>query len=263
MVEAFFPVDAPVGAVTLRRTQPLDAEGDSAQAGVDDADRVTLTVNGTTTAFQPDPDHPGRYVPEDSLVLETGDTYVFEAEWRGQTATAEGTAPPPIQVDDVQLSIPSAPIEAVDVGDARRDSLDIPAEEIYIYPIEVQMAWERPAPATDHWIHTQLRTDDPQEIGVVDLFLQPEEVFPEQDASGTGNGGQWNGVYAVSVEDEGDALPAHQLRVALVRGDDAYAAFASTRGDPDRREPQSNVSGALGVASAVAVDTIQVEVEAP
>jgi hypothetical protein len=47
-----------------------------------------------------------------------------------------------------------------------------------------------------------------------------------------------------------------------VRGDTAFAAFAQTRTDPDRREPISNVEGGLGVAVAVSVDSLVRAVEA-
>jgi hypothetical protein len=46
-----------------------------------------------------------------------------------------------------------------------------------------------------------------------------------------------------------------------VRGDTAFASFAQTRTDPDRREPLSNVDGALGVALGVAVDSLSRVVE--
>jgi hypothetical protein len=56
-------------------------------------------------------------------------------------------------------------------------------------------------------------------------------------------------------------LPRHNLTTALVRGDTAFAAFAQTRTDPDRREPISNVDGALGIATAVSVDSLVRSVE--
>jgi hypothetical protein len=56
-------------------------------------------------------------------------------------------------------------------------------------------------------------------------------------------------------------LPPHTLTTALVRGDTAFASFAQTRTDPDRREPLSNVRGALGVALGVAVDSIARTIE--
>ena len=259
VVEAFLPVGEPVETVTLRRTQSIGT-ADSLQAPVDDA-TVTLRVNGEAVPFAPT-DAPGQYAPERTVELAAGDAYTFEAEWRGETARAEGTAPPPISVDDTQFSMPdNAPVEAVDVREPRRDSLDIPAEEGYIYPLDVTLAWDNADAPDEHWIHTQLQTSGRDEAGVVvDLFLQPEEVFPENEAAGDLDRSTWTGVYAVPVDTSDSPLPEHQLRVALIRGGDEYASFASTRDDPDRREPQSNINGALGIVAAVAVDTLRMDV---
>jgi hypothetical protein len=51
------------------------------------------------------------------------------------------------------------------------------------------------------------------------------------------------------------------MRVSLVRSNASYAAFASSRRDPDRREPISNVRGAVGIAAGVAVDSVRITVD--
>jgi hypothetical protein len=114
-------------------------------------------------------------------------------------------------------------------------------------------------------VRAQLRPDaDPFPSEVVDFFLEPAEIRREDQFAKTEGRLQWKGVYAVPVDSSDAPLPPHNLTTSLVRGDTAFASFAQTRTDPDRREPVSNVDGALGVALGVSVDslarTIQPEV---
>jgi hypothetical protein len=160
----------------------------------------------------------------------------------------------------------------VQLDSLRRDSLDLPAEQAFIFPVDATLTWTPPpgdgaprdgAPAdSTRWIRALLDPFDPFQSTLVDFFLQPEAIFREVEATpAPGGGRQWQGVYAVSADSADAPLPRHRLRVALVRGDSAYAAFAASRNDPDRREPVSNVTGGLGIATAVALDTLTVTVE--
>jgi hypothetical protein len=191
----------------------------------------------------------------------------LEAHWQGDTARARGQTPPPIDVSEVCVDVPDAPSRAVQVDSLRRDSLDIPADLGYIYPIDVAVRWENQLSIsgadTTYWVRAQLRPDTTQfSSEVVEVFLQPADIRREDGFAQRTGRYQWRGVYAVSVDSATAPLPRHNLTTALVRGDTAFASFAQTRTDPDRREPISNVDGGLGIATAVSVDSLVRTVEA-
>lgn len=267
VVEAFFVSEEPLGPIMLRTTRPLAASEADDTAAATGAE-VTLELDGQHVTYRPVDGAPGRYAPDTSVTVATGDSFTLTARWEGQTATASGTVPRPIVIEETQVAVPDTPVEAILVDSLRRDSLDIPAEQGFIYPIEVTVSWAADfpevGPDSAYWMRTQLRPYESVESGsrVVNFFLQPEEVFRERAVHRSGDRRQWTGVYAVPVEEEDEPLPSHELRVALIRGDSAYAAFATSRSDPERREPISNVRGAVGIATAIALDSVRVQVGA-
>lgn len=260
VVEAFLKTGEELPTITLRHTRPVGAPGDSVSEGAMGAD-VQLHLDETRISYVPADDRPGRYVPDttDGSVSE-GVDWELTAEWQGETARASGTTPPPIEVTQVCVDVPETPVEAVHIDSLRRDSLDIPAEQGYIYPVDVTVRWPAAELASDvdtsHWVRAQLpaATFSSEFIG---LFLQPAEVRREDQFEQQRDERQWQGVYAVPVEDEEDPLPRHRLTVALTRGDSSFAAFARSRTDPERRDPISNVEGGIGIATAVAVDSMK------
>ncbi len=266
VVEAFLETGRPLPPVNLRRTRPLRPPSDSLHDAASDG-RVVLTLDGDSIPYEESSRVSGRYEP----VVDTGTvparvSWTLEAHWKGDTAWARGRTPPSIDVSEVCVDVPDAPARAIQVDSLRRDSLDIPADLGYIYPIDVAVRWEGQRPTTEAdtsaWVRAQLRPDTTQiESGVVEVFLQSAEVRREDEFVQWTDGRQWRGVYAVSVHSATAPLPAHNLTTALVRGDTAFASFAQTRTDPDRREPISNVDGGLGVAAAVSIDSLVRTVE--
>ena len=263
VVEAFFQTGEPLGPVTLRTTRPLDpSDGDSTAPAA--GATVTLRLDGQSIAYRASADQPGRYVPETEMAVPPRVDFSLTVRWKGQTGTADGRTPPPIAIETAQVDVPDEPVQAILVDSLRRDSLDIPAEQGHIYPIEVSVTWRADVAETDadstYWIRAQLQPYTTFSSRVVDFFLQPEEVFRERTMKQDGPRRRWTGVYAVPVEGASDLLPRHRVRVSLVRGGPAYAAFAASRDDPDLREPISNVRGAVGIAAAVALDSVRIDV---
>lgn len=262
VVEAFMRSGEPLDTLVLRQTLPLAARSEGAAEGAD----VRVRIGGERVSYRAVGHAPGRYVPERRLVAAPHASFAIRVEWNGQTATAEGRLPAPIRLDTAVVRVPNAPVRTVLLDSLRRDSLDVPAEQGYIYPIEVDLRWTAPVtdPAeTESWIQTRLRPFDPFSSRVIDFFLQPEDVFREHTAAfgsgvsgshGTGRKRYWTGVYALPVDSAAAPLPRHRLRVGLVRGDSTYARFARTQGVPDQREPLGTVRGALGIVAGVAVD---------
>ena len=264
VVETFLETGQPLPVVELRRTRPLTVpSGDSAEGAVGAS--VVLEVDGTPYAYE-SAGRPGRYEPPTAAPVPPDVPWRLAVQWEDTTARAWGRTPASIAVTEVCVGASEAPVRAVQVDSLRRDSLDIPADVGYIYPVDVTVRWEGNGPAsapdTSTWVRAQLRPDaTPFPSEVVEFFLQPAEIRREDAYPRRGATARWRGVYAVPVDSSTAPLPRHSLTTALVRGDTAFAAFAQTRTDPERREPISNVDGALGIATAVSVDSLVRSVE--
>jgi hypothetical protein len=256
VVEAFLETGRPLSVLTLRQTQSLSSP-DSLEAPATGAE-VTLVLGDEAVSYTEAA--PGRYAPDTSLVVPPQTSWRLTVRRNGTTARAEGTTPPPVGVQEVCVDVPDDPVRAVQVDSLRRDSLDVPADQGYLYPIDVTVQWANPSPAVaaTYWVRAQLRPDAssfPSEV--VEFFLEPAVIQREDRFDRRADARQWEGVYAVPVDSSEAPLPEHDLTTALVRGDTAFASFAQTRTDPDRREPLSNVDGALGVALAISVDSLK------
>lgn len=264
VVEAFLVTERALPTITLRQTRPLDAPGTPQERVVQGAS-VELALDGQTIPYE-EKSRAGRYMPTESpAAVPAGVPWRLTVEWRDETARAQGRTPPPIDLGEICVEVPSSPVEAVIVDSLRRDSLDIPAEQSYLYPVEVSLEWAAGAlpPGTDttHWVRPQLSPDTTESSSrVVNFFLEPVDVRREDQFRRRDGQRVWRGVYGVPVEDSTSALPPHDLTVTVTRGDTAFAAFARSRDDPERREPISNVDGGLGIATAVAIDSVRTAV---
>lgn len=265
VVETFLETGKPLPNVILRETRDVDnpaTDTEDAAAGA----RVTLVLDGDSIAYEPHPDVPGHYRPvQPPPTVPEGVAFQLDVRWNVARARAQGRTPPRIGIHDVCLSVPHEPVEAILVDSVRRDSLDIPAQEGFLYPIDVTVTWDQEPEAVDtsYWVRAQLRPSTSLQSGgrVVDFFLQPAAVRREVQFQASGDRHQWTGVYAVPVDSAETPLPKHALTVDLVRGDDAFADFATSRTDPERRAPISNIDGALGIATAIALDSLRHVIE--
>lgn len=275
VAEAFLTTGDSTPHLRLSRTRPLDAPlpPDGAGSALTDA-TVTLTVDGTAYPFTP-AGGTGRYTASTAVPLQPESRFSFEAQWNGQTATAEGTLPPPVTLDSFRVNVPEAPIQAVlfdsvfvdptQLDSLQLDSLRTGAADGFAYPIEVQLWWTEPAERA-YWVRTRLRPAIAGGSSLGDFFLRPEQVQQEADAACPAAEDclppvrSWIGVYGVPVDDSNAPLPSHSVQLALIRGDEPYARFAATRDDPSRREPVSNVEGGLGIVTGIALDTVRVQV---
>lgn len=259
VVEAFVETGRPLPTVILRQTRPLQVSNEGLRDAASNG-QVVLYLDGRRIPYRESSETPGQYIPESDSLVAAQVPWRLTARWNGETARADGRTPSPIRISEICLDVPESPSEAVQVDSLRRDSLDIPADQGFIYPIEVTVRWPSdlatPGGDTTNWVRGQLRPDATPPSGFVEFFLEPADIRREDAFSSWGAGREWKGVYAVPVDSDTARLPPHDLTTALVRGDSAFAAFAQSRTDPDRREPISNVDGGLGVALAVATDSL-------
>ncbi|HEX7071675.1 MAG TPA: hypothetical protein VF190_12755, partial [Rhodothermales bacterium] len=146
------------------------------------------------------------------------------------------------------------------------DSLQTGARSAFVYPVEVTLQWAASndlaaaAVDTSYWIRAQLKPYTEDLPGVIELFFRSEVIVREDRVRVEDGLRTWTGVYLVPVDSESDPLPEHSLKVALLRSDDDYARFASSRTAPERREPVSNVVGGLGIVAGVSVDSLTVRI---
>lgn len=278
VVEGFFDAEKPVPAVRLWQTRPIDAPYDvrdssTLAVGAD----VELHLDGQRVPFRPVPDRTGWYEPAMlvDVVVPSGSAFSLSVQWQDQRASAAGRVPPRVSIDSVRVDVPEEPIRAVIfdslfidpsvVDSLAFDSLQTGAHQGFAYPVEVTFWWmadDSGEADSLHWVRTLLRPDVEASGPLEDFFLRPEQVQREVSAAaGTGRLRRWVGVYGVPVPTDTAPLPPHSLTVALIRSHEDYAQFASSRNDPERREPVSNVEGALGIVAGIAVDSIRVWVE--
>lgn len=266
VVEAFFEAEAPLPTVLLRRTRSLEASYEPGAGTAAEGANVQLRLGTTVIPYAATP-LGGTYAPAQTGVMAAARTpYTLDVAWNGQTAQATGTIPPPITLDSVRLRIPDAPVEAVLLDSLRLDTLGIDARAGFIYPIEVDLWWTTEFVEADadtsYWIETLLQPSASLSSVVVDFFLLPRQVLRERALPRFAqNTRRWTGLYAIPVTRATAPLPPHELKVALLRSGFDYARFATSRDVPDRREPISNVSGGLGIAVGVSVDSLRLQVE--
>lgn len=274
VVETVLRAEAEVGAVTVRQTGALDAPyAPEGVAGVSVTLRLERPRGGATVV---DFAHigGGRYQPTDRAVLSPGASFTLDvAAPPGSAATPEvgasGRIPPPIRLADLALRIPEAPVSTVVLDSLRLplDSLGVGTSFGFVYLIEAALSWESDAAIADGpdealWVQARLDPVAATASSALQFFLLPEDVRRETDHAAPAPGLRaWTGVYAIPVETEDAPLPPHRLRAALVRSYADYANYVATRNVPTRREPVSNIRGGLGLAAAIALDSVSVLVE--
>ncbi|MEZ4702147.1 MAG: hypothetical protein R2834_17565 [Rhodothermales bacterium] len=265
VIEGYLETGQPLPAISIRRalslTTPLGGEPNA----IDDA-ALALTVDGTRIPYALG-DTPGTYEPvlDQPFVVSAYTRFSMEAAWRDLSAAAEGAIPPSIRLDSVLVSVPATPADAILIDSLRLDTLGVGAQKGYLYPVEVTMWWRPEDVASDgaYWIETLLRPRIAFSSTVIDFFLQPTDIRLEQEMTARPDGSlQWKGVYGIPVDSLTSPFPPHALTVYLVRSHEDYAEFAATRDAPQRREPKSNIDGAVGILAGISMDSLSLTVSA-
>ncbi|HMB90818.1 MAG TPA: hypothetical protein VKP65_08220 [Rhodothermales bacterium] len=277
VVEAFVDAGEMLPSVRLWQTHPLDQpyffDGTTA---VPDAE-VALVLEGERVAYEPVPGQAGHYRPTGaSRRVPSRASLAFEATWREQQARAESVVPPEVTLDSVRIEVPNEPVDGIIldslfidpalVDSLQFDSLRTGVEQGLVYLVEVTLWWTVDFAEVNadsvYWIRTQLKPYLSDRPTFDDFFFRPEQIARERTlVRGATRQHAWTGVYAVPVEQRETPLPPHDLRVALIRSGQDYASYAASRTDPERREPSSNVQGALGIVAGLSLDSLRIRVE--
>jgi hypothetical protein len=272
VVEAFVNAGQPPPLVHIQRTAGVSEVLSATSHGVVDAE-VTLTFQQATLHYETIPDSAGFYRASDPEILPSIPAlseFVLRIKTPLDQAVVSGRVPPVIRLRKVSFEIPTQAVEAVlvDTLDLGLDSLNLglDAQLGFIYPVKVSVDWDAPDPsiqdASSFWVETKLLPVNRFSSSLIDFFLLPDQVLPESsirsDVSGVH---RWTGVYAVPVEAVNTPFPAHDLKVSVLRGDDIFARFATSRNDPENREPISNISGGVGFVGGISVDSLRILVQ--
>ncbi len=271
VIEGFLEAGKPLPYISLSHTQTLEQSTSENLDFIRDAS-FRLYVDDIVFPYGPSSAVEGKYAPLNNTIqaIPAGAKFRAEISWQSQTAITEDIIPPPITIDEVRIDVPEKPVTAILVDTLRFDEPQVGAREGFIYLIDVTINWSiaENIPPTDstYWIETRLIPQSEFSSTVLDVFLLSEEVLQEnatglKSAALLSNQRTWTGVYAVPVEDSLSSPPAHNLTVQLVRGTRAYADFAASRNTPERREPISNITGAIGILAGIALDSKAFEVK--
>ena len=268
VVEGYVQEGEPLPVISLRQTLPMD-QPYSADAAV--GAQVQLSIGDTPHAYTMTA--PGVYEPQMPLEITARAQLHLDVTWDGVRASATTHVPPALTLDEVSVRASKKPlsglildslfIDRARIDTLNFDSLSTGASAGFVYLVEVTLEWEAVrGEGGDYWIRTQLQPYLESRTRLDDYFLRPEDLHQEslipQNTSGQR---AWTGIYAVPVEAADSVLPRHRLRVALVRGTQAYAQFVSGSDSPKYREPISNVTGALGIFAGISVDSLSLQVE--
>ncbi|MEQ9104613.1 MAG: hypothetical protein RIE53_07925 [Rhodothermales bacterium] len=256
VIEAYVVANQPLPEVSVRSVQSLTTPRSEGTTGREDAN-VVLHLNNVPHAYTLLGD--GRYGPVDHPVpvVRPGDRFTLQVTLQDRTILANGTVPPALSISawTVTPSTDAIPAILVDTLAIGLDSLDLglDAARGYVYPVQVDVAWD--VLDGGWWMEAQLVPDDAFSSSILDFFLLPNAVFPEDPTVRS----VWKGVYAVPVPEENSPFPPHALMVALVRGDRAFASWAEIRANTRSRAGEGNVPGAIGFVGGIALDSIRIQ----
>lgn len=263
VIEAWLDTGQELPAVRITSTNALGSP--LSASPLESPARVELDVAGSRIAYLPASGDPLRYLPQPGTTVrpEAGDRFELRVEHEGRESTALGRMPSMIRLTDISVLAASEPTPVVllDSLNLGLDSLalDVNATTGFMYPVQVSVSWEDNG--EDDWIEARLKPSSEFSSSLIDFFLLPSQVFPESSAEpGAGGVRTWQGVYALPVAAADTPMPEHSLNVILIRGDDRFAQFATSRNTPERREPISNVNGGLGFVGGISVDSLRVNV---
>ena len=111
VIQGFLYANEPLDSIVVRQTIPIT--GTTQGARVSGAS-VTLSNSDTTYTLHEDPSYPGRYIPDATVMIRAGTTYMLRVEALGQFAQATTTVPLPIHLDSVKFQGQMLSLTAVD-----------------------------------------------------------------------------------------------------------------------------------------------------
>lgn len=272
VVESYVASGQPLPPVKLRRTAPLESRYHLDQSTAATGARMEFKLQDSLIPYAMQGS--GVYAPLEPVTAFTGAELDLRVYWGDHVIMANSRVPPPVSLDSVSIEVSDTPIpglilDSVFVDPLLVDSLGLRAlganaREGLVYLVEATLYWtdNTEGDGDDWWMRTQLLPRLGQSPRLSNFFLSPEALQRERSVPYV-NAEQrsWSGAYAVQVSSSSNQLPVHGLRISIIRGTSAYAQFVSGSSNPGETEPPSNVTGALGIFTGIAIDTLTIEVQ--
>lgn len=130
VIEGYLYANEPLDSIVVRRTIEI-TQGDSI-AYVEGA-IVTLGTPEKEYRLVERPGAPGRYHPQEPVMIHPGGPYTLRVEGLGQVATSETTVPEPIHLDSAKVDRQPLSITGIDTVDypGTRDELSKPGVHLW------------------------------------------------------------------------------------------------------------------------------------
>ncbi len=206
---------------------------------------VSLGLNGTSRALEPDTSRPGYYLMEEQPGFQAGDSVTLTAEFGDNLLTASTVipqAPPPVEMSARAMFIPY--VQSME--DFREVEM----------PDPVELTWDNPD-AKYYFLQIQ-------NIESNSLSIRPD---PPEGMPGGGGGFAFRMVTRPTNESQYSVSPMEleyygTHRIIFYSVNDEYVAlYQSLNQDPrELNEPYSNIEGGLGIFTAFNSDTLYLEV---
>ena len=259
VVEAFLNTGDPLPDVLVRQTMPPSVSlGDDRLQGA----LVVIASGRRADTLRAVPGQPGRYRaaagrPADTVRAAT--SYRLTVRRGDVLAEAQVVPPPRLRLAAARAFAAATPERGVNL-DLGSFGLGSTVANGYFYAIDVEIEWV-PSPDTSFVVRANLRPG----AGGSTLFFPTDVVSSESTAgvaasTAAGPLRRWRRRYLVGVDGPTSPLPPHRVRVALVRGDEAFRQFVETRRTPSQRSPTSNVTGGLGIVAGLSTDSLTLDV---
>jgi len=257
--------------IILRKTLTLHDRYELDESTALNVAQLQLKMNGMLIPYSLKSS--GRYAPDESVIATPGAKIDLEISWEDQVMTAQQKIPPPITLDSFTVSTSDQPVkslvlESVFIDPTLVDSLGLQAlgtgaREELVYIVEATLYWRDDSTddQNDWWMRTQLRPNLGQDRRLGNYFLSPEVLQLEADIPMDDHHQRfWSGAYAVPVDQIDDPVPAHRLRMSIIRCSQPYVDFVSASSYATEREPPSNIIGGRGIFAGLAMDTLTITI---
>ncbi|MEM9327224.1 MAG: DUF4249 family protein [Bacteroidota bacterium] len=246
VVEAFITAGLPIDDIKIKKTALLSVDSlpdvpiTSAQV------RVLSTESDVLLSYDPDA---GKYFADDfALSIESFEQYRIEIDVEGTSAFAMTTVPEPptgLTLSDTELIVPQLRLTL-----ALRDQIETLFEEE-----RITLSWD-PIPGRSFFVVIETQEEQldpilPQEIPEESLELLSSFRFISEPSEATSFE-----IIAIALETYG----RHVAKVFTVNEEYVDLFNSATQDSRDLNEPPSNMSNALGIFTAFAVDSLEFEV---
>lgn len=247
VVEAFITADETVYDIKIKETAGLDEDSLLNVAPIDNA-TVSISIGQELTPLDFDI-ATGKYVePTGRFIVESGQTYHLEVTVDGLTATAITEVPERptgLELSDSVLTIPTLVLSFT-----LRDQIqDLFENEV------ITLTWD---PVADRSYFVVIETQESELDPILPEQIPPQSVELLQSfrfISAPSTATSFN-IIGIALETYG----RHVAKVYSVNQEYVDLFNSSTQDSRDLNEPPSNITNALGIFSAFAVDSLEFEV---